>query len=188
MTRHGLLPPRYFDVTVVCVFVWISSGFCEAIPNALQQNVTTERVSTNTTVSPSPNTVDCSVYGSSCLNCSQNLKCAWCFSEKSCFPESWRNIRNKCDEDDWYYGDCDKPEKETILVYVLLSCALFLLVIVILLVLYIFFCKMPGNKDYEPVSTKEKKKRRQRTPLMSKKVKPSGSRTEELKKKYQLDG
>lgn len=73
------------------------------------------------------------------------------------------------------------------LVYVLLSCALFLLMIVILLVLYIFFCKMPRNKDYELVSTREKKKRK-RTPLMSKKAKPSGSRTEELKKKYQLDG
>ena len=140
------------------------------------------------TVAPLPHTVDCNAYASSCENCSRNMKCAWCFSQKSCLPEGWRNIRNKCDEDDWYYGDCDKPEKETILVYVLLSCALFLLLIVILLVLYIFFCKIPRNKDYEPVSTKERKKRRQRTPLMSKKVKPSGSRTDELKKKYQLDG
>ena len=95
---------------------------------------------------------------------------------------------NECQDDDWYYGDCDKPEKEAVLVYVLIGCALFLLLIVILLVLYIFFCKMPRNKDYEPVSTKEKKKKRRRTPLMSKKVKPSGSRTDELKKKYQLDG
>jgi hypothetical protein len=137
--------------------------------------------------STSTTSLGCSAHESSCKNCSQDMKCAWCFSEDSCRPKELRSQRNSCKDDDWYYGDCDKPEKETILVYVLLSCALFLLLIVILLVLYIFFCKMPRNKDYEPVSTKEKKKKRQRTPLMSKKVKPSPSRTDELKKKYQLD-
>ena len=131
---------------------------------------------------------ECSRYGSSCLNCSHKVNCAWCFADDTCRPLEQRNIVNECQDDDWYYGDCDKPEKEAVLVYVLIGCALFLLLIVILLVLYIFFCKMPRNKDYEPVSTKEKKKKRRRTPLMSKKVKPSGSRTDELKKKYQLDG
>ena len=139
---------------------------------------------------PPTTAFDCSVYSSSCRNCSQHMQCAWCFSENSCLPERWQDERNKCEEDNWYYGDCDRPAKEAVLVYVLLACALFLLLIVILLVLYIFFCKMPRNKGYEPVSTKngDKKNKRQRTPLMSKKVKPSGSRTDELKKKYQLDG
>jgi hypothetical protein len=49
MTRHGLLLPRHVDALVVCVFFLISTGFCEAVPNALQLNVSTEAVSANTT-------------------------------------------------------------------------------------------------------------------------------------------
>ena len=95
-------------------------------------------------------------------------------------------MKTKCEEDDWYRGDCDKPNKETVLLYVLLACALVLLLIVVLLVLYIFFCKGSRNVDYAPVDTRDKKIRRNRTPLMSKKFKPVGSRTDELKKKYGL--
>lgn len=98
-----------------------------------------------------------------------------------------RDEQGKCDEDDWYRGDCDKPEKDEVLLYVLLGCALFLLVIVILLVVYIFFCKVPRSSLYSPLDTKEPKKREKRTPLMSKKFKPVGSRTDELKKKYGLE-
>ncbi|XP_046858906.1 pituitary tumor-transforming gene 1 protein-interacting protein-like [Xenia sp. Carnegie-2017] len=153
------------------------------------QNTSTEAlqstVSKNSTARPP--TVSCDYYGSSCENCSHNKHCAWCFSEKSCKPVKLRERRKTCKDDDWYYGDCDKPIKEEILIYVLLCSAVFLLLVVILLVMYIFLCKVKRNNDYEPVNTDEKKKKRKRTPLMSKKIKPSGSRTEELKKKYQLD-
>ncbi|XP_028408955.1 pituitary tumor-transforming gene 1 protein-interacting protein-like [Dendronephthya gigantea] len=189
MSCYGRGSSRRFNVFVVSVLVYISFGFCLAIPSVLNTNTTKASTGSPATTDPPTTGIDCSMYRS-CQNCSQHMKCSWCFSGKSCLPENLRDERNACDEDDWYYGDCDKPAKEAVLVYVLLACALFLLLIVILLVLYIFFCKMPRNKDYEPVSTKDKdkKNKRRRTPLMSKKVKPSGSRTDDLKKKYQLDG
>lgn len=129
---------------------------------------------------------DCSVERS-CNACKAFGNCAWCFAKPTfCIA---KNLKDTvvCDEDDWDYGDCDKKEKEAVLLYVLLACAVILLLIVVLLVLYIFFCKMPRNNvDYSPLNTADVNKRRSRTPLMSKKFKPVGSRTDELKKKYGL--
>lgn len=108
----------------------------------------------------------------------------WCFAKSFCIEKTLKK-RGLCEEDDWDYGDCDKKEKEAVLLYVLLACAILLLLIVVFLVLYIFFCKLPREaKPYAPIPSKDIQKRRNRTPLMSKKFKPAGSRTDELKKKY----
>lgn len=141
------------------------------------------------------NSTFCDLYNSSCHNCSQHMECAWCFSDNSCFPWQLRNHHGICHEDNWCRGECIIPHRKSeVMFYVLLILLLFLLIIVILLVSHNYCPRVLQNNkdksaarsvDYEPVSSKE-----ETIPvgnaIMTKEAIQWSSRTEELRKKYQL--